>query len=74
MVEVVASVFDLMGKTADPQMEELLIHQRVDDMFQVMYYMYSTKRPFENSYFTGYGSERRRISVFRRVYGGMPGR
>ena len=30
-----ASVFDLMGKTADPQLEEQLINQRVDTMFQV---------------------------------------
>ena len=35
MEEVVASVFDLMGKTADPQLEEQLINQRVDTMFQV---------------------------------------
>ena len=35
MEEVVASVYDLMGKTADPQLEEELIKQRVDAMFQV---------------------------------------
>ena len=35
MVEVVASVFDLMGKTADPQSEEEFVHQRVDIMFKV---------------------------------------
>jgi hypothetical protein len=36
MEEVVGSVFDLMGKTADPLLEEELIHQRVDCMFEVI--------------------------------------
>ena len=35
MEEVVASVFDLMGKTADPHLEEELVRQRVDAMFKV---------------------------------------
>ena len=35
MEEVVASVFDLMGKTADPQLEEEVVKQRVDAMFKV---------------------------------------
>lgn len=35
MEEVVASVFDLMGKTADPHLEEELIKERVDAMFEV---------------------------------------
>ena len=33
--EVVASVFDLMGKTTEPQLEEQLVRNRVDEMFNV---------------------------------------
>ena len=39
MEEVVASVFDLMGKTADPQLEEEIIKQRVDAMFRVCFHI-----------------------------------
>ena len=35
MEEVVASVFDLMGKTTEPQLEEQLVRNRVDEMFNV---------------------------------------
>ena len=35
MEEVVASVFDLMGKTSEPQLEEEFLKARVDNMFHV---------------------------------------
>ena len=35
MEEVVASVFDLMGKTADPNLEDEFLKHRVDCMFHV---------------------------------------
>ena len=35
MEEVVASVFDLMGKTSEPQLEEEFLKSRVDNMFLV---------------------------------------
>ncbi len=35
MEDVVASVFDLMGKTSDPQSDEVIVNRRVDQMFQV---------------------------------------
>ena len=37
MEEVVASVFDLMGKTADPNLEDEFLKHRVDCMFHVSY-------------------------------------
>ena len=36
MEDVVGSVFDLMGRTSDPIMEEEFINQRVDIMFEVI--------------------------------------
>jgi len=36
MEEVVASVFDLMGKTSEPQLEEEFLKARVDNMFHRM--------------------------------------
>ena len=38
MEDVVGSVFDLMGRTSDPIMEEEFINQRVDLMFEVSFY------------------------------------
>ena len=35
MEEVVASVFDLMGKTVDPNLEDEFLKHRVDCMFHV---------------------------------------
>lgn len=35
MVGVVTSVFDLMGKTSDPKLEEQVVLDRVDKMFDV---------------------------------------
>ena len=35
MEDVVGSVFDLMGRTSDPLLEEEVINQRVDFMFEV---------------------------------------
>lgn len=37
MEDVVGSVFDLMGRTSDPILEEEVINQRVDHMFEVLY-------------------------------------
>ena len=37
MEEVVFSVFDLIGKTSDPQLEEEFIKTRVDKMFHVSF-------------------------------------
>jgi len=36
MEQVVASVFDLMGKTSDPHLEDQLVRNRVDEMFTKM--------------------------------------
>ena len=35
MEDVVGSVFDLMGRTADPMLEEEVISERVDTIFEV---------------------------------------
>ena len=35
MEDVVGSVFDLMGRTADPLLEEEVISDRVDTIFEV---------------------------------------
>ena len=35
MEDVVGSVFDLMGRTSDPILEEEIINQRVDYIFEV---------------------------------------
>jgi len=35
MEDVVASVFDLMGRTGEPQAEDELVGQRVDKIFEV---------------------------------------
>lgn len=37
MEDVVGSVFDLMGRTADPLLEEEVISQRVDIIFEVIF-------------------------------------
>ena len=37
MEDVVGSVFDLMGRTADPILEEEVISERVDTIFEVCY-------------------------------------
>ena len=38
MEDVVGSVFDLMGRTSDPLLEEEVISERVDTIFEVCYY------------------------------------
>ena len=35
MEDVVGSVFDLMGRTSDPLLEEEVISERVDTIFEV---------------------------------------
>ena len=40
MEDVVGSVFDLMGRTADPILEEEVINDRVDIIFEVHYICY----------------------------------
>ena len=35
MEDVVGSVFDLMGRTSDPILEEEVINERVDHLFEV---------------------------------------
>ena len=42
MEDVVGSVFDLMGRTADPLQEEEVIGERVDIIFEVPSQMSST--------------------------------
>ena len=37
MEDVVGSVFDLMGRTSDPILEEEVISERVDTIFEVSY-------------------------------------
>lgn len=37
MEDVVGSVFDLMGRTSDPLLEEEVISERVDTIFEVGY-------------------------------------
>ncbi len=37
MEDVVASIFDLMGRTGEPMAEEELISERVDRIFEVNY-------------------------------------
>ncbi len=37
MEDIVGSVFDLMGRTGEPAMEEELITQRVDKIFEVIH-------------------------------------
>ncbi len=37
MEDVVGSVFDLMGRTSDPILEEEVINDRVDYMFEVSF-------------------------------------
>lgn len=37
MEDVVGSIFDLMGRTGDPQSEEIIIAERVDQIFLVSY-------------------------------------
>ncbi len=37
MEDVVASIFDLMGRTGEPMAEEELISERVDRIFEVSY-------------------------------------
>ena len=39
MEDVVGSVFDLMGRTSDPLLEEEVISERVDTIFEVSYFM-----------------------------------
>lgn len=36
MEDVVGSVFDLMGRTSDPILEEEVINERVDQIFEVL--------------------------------------
>ena len=38
MEDVVGSVFDLMGRTSDPILEEEVINSRVDYIFEVKFY------------------------------------
>ena len=40
MEDVVGSVFDLMGRTSDPILEEEVISERVDTIFEVSYLLY----------------------------------
>ena len=44
MEQVVASVFDLMGKTSDPHLEDQLVRNRVDEMFNVRPLKYEVSR------------------------------
>jgi hypothetical protein len=37
MEDVVGSVFDLMGRTSDPLLEEEVISERVDTIFEVCF-------------------------------------
>ena len=39
MEDVVGSVFDLMGRTADPMLEEEVISERVDTIFEVGFWI-----------------------------------
>ena len=45
MEDVVGSVFDLMGRTSDPILEEEVISERVDTIFEVscLVYQYISK-------------------------------
>ena len=40
MEDVVGSVFDLMGRTSDPILEEEVISERVDTIFEVSFLIY----------------------------------
>ena len=40
MEDVVGSVFDLMGRTSDPILEEEVISERVDTIFEVSCFVY----------------------------------
>ena len=43
MEDVVGSVFDLMGRTSDPILEEEVINSRVDYIFEVKFYSSSVQ-------------------------------
>lgn len=38
MEDVVGSVFDLVGRTSDPLLEEEVINERVNKIFQVIFF------------------------------------
>ena len=46
MEDVVGSVFDLMGRTSDPILEEEVISERVDTIFEVSCLVYQNISKF----------------------------
>lgn len=78
MEDVVGSVFDLMGRTSDPILEEEVINQRVDHMFEVYYIimlMVTLWSYFADAcYFPEDGSQWWRSRFSRGILGNLPGR
>ena len=68
MEEVVASVFDLMGKTADPQLEEEIIKQRVDAMFRVCFHIFHLTTAKKWSFVNLLVEEGGKIHLFERLF------
>ena len=57
MEDVVGSVFDLMGRTSDPILEEEVINERVDHLFEVRSKLSTQVGGFLNFHFLSLCSE-----------------
>ena len=72
MEDVVGSVFDLMGRTSDPILEEEVINERVDYMFEVCLPRSVIDTSLNLLTFAENGSQWRRYGVSRRIPGNLP--